>query len=510
MNESTPLPFCSPQEFYSPGLEFYGWADTNLTFTGYMGTAIDWVDTQRTLFINYLDTHLLVSLPSKPAFLQLSEDTLDHAMQQSALVVSQGNVPVEFLVNFSQFEKPGLISHPLELQVLAIDNNDGQPLCQLPSSNLTLLLNVLEPDLNYMGELLWMGWIMIAVIWALCLASLAWIHIHRRNRAVRIMQPLFLRAVTLGVAIFGASIWTISISDENATIEQAETACIVTPWLVITGLTLLSSAMFSKLWRINKIFQGARQYRKLRVRERDVLGPFLVWFLLNTTILTLRTILAPSEFARVGIDGNPANTIGTCEHEGTASVVLYFANVTVTLSAFLAAAYQGYLARNISDEYSESRSLLWAIVIWTEMIVIGVPVIFLVGFDSPRTQYFVNSIMIFGLCISMLGSIYIPLWQQVRKLGNARDHEASTTSGGSDTHGRSELARGQVHVSGISHPVTESDMARQARSSETTFLKQKVADLELQIARLQERNQVLESILQSNNQDIESVPRCPE
>jgi hypothetical protein len=329
-------------------------------------------------------------------------------------------------------------------------------------------------------------------------------------------------AITVGVATLAASIVPFSLTDENASLATAKRACQALPWFMIMGFTIVFSALFCKLWRINKIFNGARQFRKLRVTEKDVMGPFLFWCVVNSLVLALRTGLDFVKFERVEIDDDPANTIASCQvDEGALSTFLFTANVIVTLSCIFAAAYQAYVARNVSEEYSESRPLMVALIIWLEILAICIPVLYILQADSITTSYFVTVSFIFGLCMSMLGALFIPLWRQVRIHCRANNGRSSNSVSDAQT------ATSRVHVTGLGqgvvattgrnrtnddqvvdnlHPsevLGASDKVHVSQSSYTdpSLLLQKVTDLEAQLAsaktnieRLQERNQELESL----------------
>ena len=503
--------FCSPEEFYGPSLTTYYWIDENLTLNGYAG--LDMQVTARTLFWNFLDTNLRLSLPEDMPLDYLVSDN-DEDWMSPWYIVPTANLPFEVEVNYVDLT-PGNIEYVLALQVEAVSPN-GTVLCELPSANITCVIVAMPQEYNHLGSLLVVGWTMLAIIWTLCATCLLWMYAHRSMRAVKVLQPLFLNVITVGVAVIGASIIPLSLTDENVSLKVAEQSCQATPWLLVLGFTLVFSAFFSKLWRINKIFQGAHHMRKLKVTERDVMWPFLFWFILNCIILTLRTWLAPAKFERVAVDGFPADTVATCKYDGALSVSLYLANLAVTLSSFFAAAYQAYRARNISDEYSEGKSLWMAMFIWIEIMAIGVPVIILVGFDSPTTSYFVMVAMIFGLCLSMLGAIYVPLYRQVRKHHVESSEDGVTSVGGGEARSVKSYGAGRTYVSGIRqeassqnsggdpHHLSESPRMSIAlgakpehilKNDESATLLQKVADLEAQIARLQQRNQELESLV---------------
>ena len=60
------------------------------------------------------------------------------------------------------------------------------------------------------------------------------------------------------------------------------------------GATILFAALFTKLWRINKLFHAER-FHRMKITERDVIGPFLVMFVLNLILLIAWTVVDPPQ-----------------------------------------------------------------------------------------------------------------------------------------------------------------------------------------------------------------------
>jgi gamma-aminobutyric acid type B receptor len=81
----------------------------------------------------------------------------------------------------------------------------------------------------------------------------------------------------------------MSIDDGTASEEACSRACMAVPWLIALGWTILFSALFAKLRRINIVVANAAQFKSVRVTERDVMAPFAWLFTLNVILLTVWT-----------------------------------------------------------------------------------------------------------------------------------------------------------------------------------------------------------------------------
>ena len=124
-------------------------------------------------------------------------------------------------------------------------------------------------------------------------------------------------------------------------------------WLVSLGFTFIFSALFSKLWRINKVFAAASSMKRVTITERDVLKPFVVLVTLNFVILLSWTLVDPMLFERVYTD--ELTSYARCVPQGdqwkgfisVLAILNFFALVVVNV--------QAYQARSINDELSESK-----------------------------------------------------------------------------------------------------------------------------------------------------------
>jgi hypothetical protein len=75
----------------------------------------------------------------------------------------------------------------------------------------------------------------------------------RNHRAIRASQPFFLGMICVGTLLLAASIIPASIDDSVASDRACDIACVAKFWLFPIGFCLIFSALFSKLWRINKV-----------------------------------------------------------------------------------------------------------------------------------------------------------------------------------------------------------------------------------------------------------------
>lgn len=148
----------------------------------------------------------------------------------------------------------------------------------------------LEVDMNYLGGVAAFGYACAGLVILMALSFAVWVWYNRKTRVVSAMQPFFLLELTLGVLLIGSSLIPMSIDDGVTSETGCNIACNSWPWLLSVGFIVSLSAIFSKLWRINKIFTNSQQLRRRAVMEKDVIVPSLVLILLIIIFMLVWTI----------------------------------------------------------------------------------------------------------------------------------------------------------------------------------------------------------------------------
>jgi len=275
------------------------------------------------------------------------------------------------------------------------------------SFEVSLTVSPLQED-NYLGSIRWLGWGMSIAIALASAISAILIMSYRKLHIIRTHQPSFLIGLAVGVGILGTSLIPISLDDEVVSQDGMDVACMATPWLVSLGFTVAFSTLFSKLWRINKLF-SAQQFRRKQVLAKDVLLPFAILSCFNVGFLLAWTIADPLRWVRKEIDGQEWNTFGQCESDGPVGRTLLGLVVGLNFAALIGACWQAYNARNLSEEFSESKSIAIALYSWFQLLVVSLPVMYLVDEDSVEAKYCLVVGIISAVCWTMLVCIFLPI-----------------------------------------------------------------------------------------------------
>lgn len=309
-------------------------------------------------------------------------------------------------------------------------------------------------DNHYIGNLQYLGFTFSVTVVLLSVFFASWTFMMRKHRVVRASQPQFLIMIAVGAAIMGSTMIPMSFDDGNQQVSTTKrpgtVACMSSIWLLSIGFTTVFSALFSKTWRINKIWHNPSHFSRVTVSAKDVMGPFLALMFANVVTLSLMTALAPMELVRhphLGTDdwNRIISTYGTCEsttgHRG-GSWPYYAALLLINVSALIVANVQAYQARSIQSEFSESQYIAIAMASMLQTFLIAGPVLFLVG-ESPETDYVLKVCVIFIVCMVTLLCMFVP------KIVNLRKEDARLRQGSSNALSPGAQRRTSVGMYGL-------------------------------------------------------------
>lgn len=254
----------------------------------------------------------------------------------------------------------------------------------------------------------------------------AWVLWYRKAPAVVQMQPIFLMMLITGVTVQSLSIMPSGADEENT--ENVNAACLSYYWLISLGSTLTLSALFSKLWRVNRLFNVQGFQRKV-VTVKDVLKPFLALFGLNLVFLIILTTMDPPVWHREPIDDlNPYSTYGVCQ-PGTLGSFMVLGLATTDLVATIFLCIQAYRARDIRSDFSEARGVALALFSSLQAIIITTPAEAMLDQSEVDAKYMLQTMSLFVSSMAMLLFIFGPLIAHHRAyvkrdstVGNTRTH----------------------------------------------------------------------------------------
>jgi len=199
------------------------------------------------------------------------------------------------------------------------------------------------------------------------------------------------------------------------------------------GFSSSFSALFSKIWRINKIFQAANNLRKIRITTKDVMIPFIGMVSANLVLLLCWTLVDPPRYNRFYTNDSKTESYGSCwGNWSNGSITIVSLLVVLNFSAVIFANVQAYQARFISDEYSESKYIWLIMGSFMQILLIALPLMFLV-YTNPTAFFFLTSAIVFVISSSLLLLIFVPKIRFTMKKEVAKKEGRNTMSSTAST-----------------------------------------------------------------------------
>ncbi|CAJ1940216.1 unnamed protein product [Cylindrotheca closterium] len=415
--------------------------ERNEPLTGASGQMDDLI--LRASIINEEDFGVALSVESMPSFLSCSgqNDEVSRFCQgiDAFRLQAGGQLNLDFAASFEDLQA-GIVQ---AVVVIGVADSGNFPGCRGNGVNLDIELQVLPTEeLNQLGNIRIVGFCLAALISFSAMGFACWCLIHRQNQSVKLMQPLFLVTLCVGILAGGLSLIPMSIDDEIASEESADIACMAFVWLISLGFSIAFAALYAKLKRVNTIVSNAANFRRIQVKERDVLAPMALLFLANFIVLLTSSFVDPLRYERDSIAGQPWNTYGSCRNSGTDGEVLMWLLFAINAIALATACWEAYKARNVSKELSEASRIGMAIFSWMQIGLIGFPVILLLDKTNTIIVYFIKICLVFFSSMSLLLWVFVPLvW---------KGEEAESLNTRSTRHGMSSRINHSGAISRIS------------------------------------------------------------
>jgi len=260
------------------------------------------------------------------------------------------------------------------------------------------------PPQNYLCESLRIvGFLLFGIVIVLSVTASAWVFVRRKHPVLRASQPCFLYAISIGTVVFASAIVPLSFDEGDGWDEaQLDIACMSIPWLVSLGHIITYSALFAKLWRVHRVLQFTR--RKVEIRR--VAWPAAILTMLALFILGLWTGLDTLQWERITIYAYTGESIGHCDSEFTGAYAVGLAVLMLIPTIFTG--IMAWKTKDVDDAYAESWWTFMLIFVQGELLVVGIPVIFILRSLSTDGKYIGYVILLFALPVSALVILMMP------------------------------------------------------------------------------------------------------
>jgi len=201
------------------------------------------------------------------------------------------------------------------------------------------------------------GLILMSVALTVSLVSLALLKKYEKDAVVLRAQPFFMRVLCIGSMLMSCSIFTLSWdegagwSDRNLSIS-----CMLTPWFFFVGQILTFCALFTKLWRVDRVLQ----FRRTAVTILNVMKPTLALLFLTLSVLITWTVYDPWVWRRELINELPSETFGECTCDKGNFWPFFGSLIALLFCAEILTFYFAWKPADVPEDFRDSAAVMYA------------------------------------------------------------------------------------------------------------------------------------------------------
>jgi len=307
----------------------------------------------------------------------------------------------------------------------------------------TLLRHIVEE--NYLSPFVQaMGLVLFASAAGFSAVALASLWYFRKDGPVLAAQPPFLALLCAGALLMSTAIFTLSWDESFGWSNTSlSIACSLTPWFFFAGHLLMFSAMFTKLWRLDRVLQFQRGKT---VKAVEVIGPLVFLLLVAVVLLSVWTVIDPWVWERTLVSESPAETYGKCTCENF-QAFFYSLSALLLFSKLLAAA-MAWKTADIPQDFSDAGSVFYAMSLHIQAWFIGIPILAVLGDDNVDAVYFGRVLLIWIFAMSAVGLVVLPRLMSAYQQRHSPPGASSGIVHISGLHNKPETSN-RVRISGL-------------------------------------------------------------
>lgn len=209
----------------------------------------------------------------------------------------------------------------------------------------------------------------IMLLATLLVASL--VYKHREKRSVKVAQLDFLAIILSGILALAVGAVVYILPPSPAT-------CISKQWLLTLGYTLSITPLLVKVAAINKIMQGAKRLKRIKLTRRQLLRQVASVVIGVTLFLIIWTAVdAPQSQETIILVNESGNLVERQESCASSSVVWFYAILTWNFILLICASVLAIQSRNVRQEFNESKFLGLLVYARFFFVILGAIVYFL-------------------------------------------------------------------------------------------------------------------------------------
>jgi len=204
-----------------------------------------------------------------------------------------------------------------------------------------------------------------------------------------------------------------SYREDSDTIRAVDVACMAIPWLWGMGCAITYSALFAKVWRVQKIYMLAAAMRRQTVTHKDVYSIIAFIVTVEIVVLIAMQIVSPHVWQRDiirDIGGYSIESIGSCNSD---SGWWFFATLVVlNVLCLFVALVLCWKTKDIPSDFAESNYIFLSVMFMFQILLLAVPVSVMVR-DDNNVFFFIRVAAVFLQNFTVLVLIFLPKMRRI-------------------------------------------------------------------------------------------------
>lgn len=186
----------------------------------------------------------------------------------------------------------------------------------------------------------------------------------------------------------------------------SDALCMLFPWLLGVGFTLVYGCLFIKTWTLYQVHRSAKQMKRTNLTPVYIIKGIGLYLCVEVIILMIWTIVdRPTVKYNKMVDG-------TYDLQCTTHPTFWAIFAAVKAAWLVFGAVLSIITRHVASEYSESKSIAYATYNITALLVIAIPLA-LVLHDIPGGYIIiVVGIIVIALTFTMC-SLFFGIWMRI-------------------------------------------------------------------------------------------------
>ncbi|XP_070577466.1 gamma-aminobutyric acid type B receptor subunit 2-like [Ptychodera flava] len=280
---------------------------------------------------------------------------------------------------------------------------------------------------------------------------------HRDKRYIKMSSPNLNNSIVGGAILVYFAV--IFLGGDGLFPSLPVTAvCQTKTWLLCLGFTLGFGSMFSKTWRVHKIFTN-KKVKTLKIRDLHLFGIVLIMLAIDSAILLLWTLIDPPRLhiteylAEPDTEGRDLMIIPMAEECKSKqdviwmTILLGYKGIVLVFGVFLS-----WETRKVKyAQLNDSRYIGFAVYNVTILCCVGVPTSMFLNPRQKDLQFILGSLCMIFCTTLTLCIVFVPKILEHRdSQRSVDDHPRNVLTGSQHTTEQtiSTLATGYVHSSG--------------------------------------------------------------